>query len=311
MAALNPLGWWKLADSAGITTALDASGTAPTYGNNLTLTATLASTVGTASGTMAFTADGTTLTGCSAVAVSNNSATCSTSTLAAGSRNLVATFNSSDPNYANSTSSTLVQPIAGAATTTALTYGTSGGVSIYGQTASWNAAVSSTVSGTLSGTLTFSAGSTVLCTAVPLVSGTASCSSGVAPAGSPLVTAVFTSTASNYTGSTSNPLSQAVTTASTTSALTDSTGWTIPHSQPTTITDTVSPQYSGTPAGTATFYSGGVAITGCSSVTLTSGAAACTTSALATGTDSITATYTTGNSNFSGSSAPAHNLVVS
>ena len=60
-------------------------------------------------------------------------------------------------------------------------------------------------------------------------------------------------------------------------------------SQSVTFTATVSG--TGTPTGTATFFSNSTPIPGCGNVTLTGGVAACTTGILSAGSDSVTAQY--------------------
>jgi hypothetical protein len=76
-----------------------------------------------------------------------------------------------------------------------------------------------------------------------------------------------------------------------------------------TFTATVTPSGPPAPTGTVSFTSNGAAISGCSSVTLTSSVTAlCTTSALPVGTDTILATYS-GNASYSGSSGTLSQLV--
>ena len=76
-----------------------------------------------------------------------------------------------------------------------------------------------------------------------------------------------------------------------------------------TITATVGPPGPPTPTGTVDFTSNGTAISGCTSVLLSSSrTAVCTTSALALGTDAIVATYS-GDANYSGSSGGLSQIV--
>jgi hypothetical protein len=71
-----------------------------TAGQPITFTADVAP--GEAIGTVAFTADGSVITGCDAVPVSSGTASCSTSTLATGDHPIAATFTPDTPAYAAS-----------------------------------------------------------------------------------------------------------------------------------------------------------------------------------------------------------------
>ncbi len=76
-----------------------------------------------------------------------------------------------------------------------------------------------------------------------------------------------------------------------------------------TITATVGPPGPPLPTGTVGFTSNGVAIPGCTAVTLNSSrTAVCTTTGLAVGTDAIVATYS-GDSNYTGSSGMTSQIV--
>ena len=76
-----------------------------------------------------------------------------------------------------------------------------------------------------------------------------------------------------------------------------------------TITATVGPAGPPAPTGTVSFTSNGVAISGCTAVTLgSSRTAVCTTSTLAVGTDAVVATYS-GDANYSGSNGSLTQIV--
>ena len=95
------------------TTTLASSLNPSTVGANVTFTATVTGSVPT--GSVGFTADGSTLTGCGAVALPTGSAnaktaTCSSTSLAAGTHSIVATY-SGDSGNAGSTSSALSQVV--------------------------------------------------------------------------------------------------------------------------------------------------------------------------------------------------------
>jgi len=97
------------------------------------------------------------------------------------------------------------------ATTTQLAFWVSGGVSVFGQTASWVATVSSAVSGPFSGSVSFDdvRGGPV-CSGVLLSDGTAICSSSKLSVGNHSIIANFSPSEAGYAPSTSTPITQVV-----------------------------------------------------------------------------------------------------
>ncbi len=112
---------------------------------------------------------------------------------------------------------------------------------------------------------------------------------------------------SGFAGSTSNTVQQVVQLPGSTTTVSS-----IPNpsmgGELVTITATVGPSGPPVPTGTVGFTSNGAAISGCTAVTLDSGLAICTTSALAVGTDALVATYS-GDSNYSGSTGSVVQIV--
>jgi hypothetical protein len=90
------------------TTTLTSSLNPSIFGQAVTFTAMVSPSTGP-TGTLAFTADGATLSGCGAVTLASAQAQCSTSTLAVGTHVIVATY-SGDTNYSDS-SGTLSQAV--------------------------------------------------------------------------------------------------------------------------------------------------------------------------------------------------------
>jgi hypothetical protein len=130
-----------------------------------------------------------------------------------------------------------------------------------------------------------------------LSGGSASFTTATLKVGTTAVTAVYGGD-SNFAGSKSKALSQVVNKATTTTTLTSSLN---PSKlgQSVTFTATVTPQFSGTPTGTVTFYDGTTLL---KTVSLSGEAAKFTTSTLTSGVHTIAATYN-GSTSFTGSSA--------
>jgi len=284
------------------TTTLASSANPSTYGQAVTFTATVAPNDG--SGTVGFTANGSSISGCTAQTLSKPGsswqATCTTSTLPVGSITIVATY-SGDSAYGGSTSSNFTQTVNAITTTTTLA--SSANPSVYGQSVTFTATVSPDDGG---GSVAFKAnGSSITgCTAqsLSLVGGNyqATCTVASLAVGSNTITASYGGD-TNYAASTSSNLTQTVNKANTTTTL-----LTNPSSQlqglPVTLTANVAPVApgAGTPTGTVTFYNGATAL--CSNVALSSGTATCVTSSLPSGNDNLTATYS-GDTHFLGSTS--------
>jgi uncharacterized delta-60 repeat protein len=92
------------------TTALASSLNPSGKGQSVTFTATVTSTSGTPTGTVAFKDGGSTITDCGAKALSGGHATCTTASLASGKHDITAQY-SGDANFNSSNSSTLKQNV--------------------------------------------------------------------------------------------------------------------------------------------------------------------------------------------------------
>ena len=142
---------------AGTTTTVAASPSSPATGANVTLTATVAHSAGTAAptGTVTFTIDGTAE---SPVTLANGSATTTTSFSTGGAHTVIAAY-SGDTNYYASASATNTINVgaSGAAATTTTLVASPTTVALYGAM-TLTATVQSSTAGTLAGTVTFSMG---------------------------------------------------------------------------------------------------------------------------------------------------------
>jgi alpha-tubulin suppressor-like RCC1 family protein len=275
-----------------VTTTTAASSSNPsTVGNSVTYTATVAPTPD--GGTVAFTDNATTITGCGAVAVntSTGKATCTTSYSVVGSHVILARY-SADTNFAASNGS-LTQQVNAALTTTAVV--SSSNPSTVGNSVIYTATVAPTPDG---GTVAFTDNATTLtgCGAVAIdtSTGKASCTTSYSVVGSHSIVASFGGT-TNY-GASSGSLNQQVTATTRTTLASSSNPSTAGSS--VTYTATVAPA-----RGTVAFTDNGPPLTGCGAtvVNTITGNATCTTSYSAVGSHFITANYG-GDTNYDASS---------
>jgi outer membrane protein OmpA-like peptidoglycan-associated protein len=193
-------------------------------------------------------------------------------------------------------SSASVTPLVG--TTTSITSSTN--PSVYGQSVTFTAAVTTSGSGMPTGTVTFKDGSTPIGTAT-LSGGVATFTTSGLAAGTHTITATYGGDDS-FAGSTSTNTTQTVGQAVTTTSMTSSANPATPGQAVTfTATVTATPPGSGTPGGTVTFKDGATLL---AFAPLIGGVATFTTSSLGIGTHSITATFP-GNRTFAASTSDA------
>ncbi|HUH92770.1 MAG TPA: Ig-like domain repeat protein [Casimicrobiaceae bacterium] len=290
-------------NGTGSTTGIATSLTPSTVGTSVTLTGTVSGSSPT--GTINFKDGSSSISGCSAVALSGTgnirTAKCTTAALAVGTHSITAAY-SGDASNGASTSSALTQTVNKATSSTALA--SSANPSVAGASVTFTATVSGS---SPTGTVNFKDGSTSIagCSAASLAgtgnSRTATCATAALAAGGHNITAAYGGDASNG-ASTSNALSQTVNKAATTTALASS-------ANPSTVGSNVTFTASVTginPSGSVSFTDGGASMSGCSAVSLSGSgntrAAQCVTSGLAAGTHSIQASYGGDASNLASSS---------
>lgn len=283
----------QVVNGASTTAAVSSSANPSTFGQGVTLSATIQTAFGgSATGTITF-LDGTTSLG--TASVSSNGAQLSLSSLSAGSHSITAKYNG-DANFSASTSAAIAQTVSQASTTTAVA--SSLNPSTFGQTVTLTASVQSSSSGTPTGNVTFFDGATSLGSA-NLSGSWAQLILASLSLGSHSITAKYNGD-SNYTASTSAAVTQSVSQSGSSTALASNAN---PSSfgQAVTFTATVQPSYSGTPSGNVTFFDGGNSL---GSISLSGGSAQLTLANFSLGSHSITAQYS-GDSNFTAStSAP-------
>jgi hypothetical protein len=267
-------------NQAASSTSLVTSVTPSTFGQSVTLTATVASGVGTPTGTVTF-IDGAANLG-SGTVNAGGQATCTYSALTVGTHSLTAVY-SGDTNFVASTSNSLTQTVNQAASSTSLVSSVT--PSTFGQSVTFTATVASGV-GTPTGTVTFIDGAANLGSGTLNASGQATFASSALAVGTHSITAVYSGD-TNFVTSTSSSLTQTVNKTSSTTTLVSSVNPST-FSQSVTFTATVTSGV-GIPTGTVTFMDG-IANLGSETVNA-SGQATFVTSALAVGTHSITTGY--------------------
>jgi len=192
------------ANLVATTTTLAASPAgSSTFGNTIQLTATVAGSGGTPTGTVTFN-DGNSALG-SALLNSSGTAILSSSTLSATSHQLTATY-SGDSSYSGSTSTVLSYLVNKAGTTTSVS---SSSLTIsQGQSVTFTATVSSSTTGTPTGTVTFLDNGSSIGTA-SLNNGRATLATSTLSAGTHPITAQYNGD-SNFGGSTSPGINETV-----------------------------------------------------------------------------------------------------
>ena len=289
---------WVLALNA-TTNSLVSSLNPSTFGQSVTLTATVTSTGGgTPTGTVTFTADGSNVLG--TISLSGGQAALNTSALGTGSHSIVASY-VGDSTHQPSVSTALTQTVQMSGTTLGLASNIN--PSVYNQAVTFTALVTPKFGGSATGTVTFKDGANTLGTAA--VSGNlATMTVSTLAVGTHSITAAYSGD-SNFTGSSSGVVSQVVTKASTATVVASSLNPAFV-TQTITYTATVTSQYGGMVSGSVVFKSGGASL---GSATLVNGQASVNASFSTSGNRSITATYV-GDANNTGSTSPALKQVV-
>jgi Bacterial Ig-like domain (group 3)/Beta-propeller repeat len=284
------------------TTTLSSSPNPSTYGQAVTFTAVVTSSIGAPpDGEPVTFIEGTTTLGTGVLSGGSASFTTSALALLAGTHSIRAVYGG-DSKFLNSKSSAVSQVVGKATSTTTLT--SSRNPSSFGQWVTFTARVAPQFSGTPSGMVTFLNGATVLATKA-LSAGTAIFSTSKLPLGSNMITAVYGGD-SNFASSTSAPVNQVVLTATTTtlsSSLNPST-----YGQAVTFTAAVTSILGAPPDGETVKFMKGATVLGTGA--LSGGSASFTTSALPAGTNYIKAVYG-GDANFAASTSKAVSQIVS
>ncbi|HEY5170774.1 MAG TPA: Ig-like domain repeat protein [Acidimicrobiia bacterium] len=265
---------------------LSSSAKPAVSGQRVTLTAIVAASGATPSGTVVFKDGGTTLG--SGTLDGSGTATLTTSALAVGSHAITAGYGGA-VGFRASTSAALAEVVGRAATVTSI--GSSGSPSVFGRPVTFTASVSATApgAGTPTGTVVFKDGATTLATVALDGSANAAFTTSSLSIATHPITAVYGGD-TNFTGSMSNAVSQVANQIGTTTVIASSGSPSV-FGQAVTFTASVSvvAPGTGTPTGSIVFNDGATTL---ATVALDGSAnAAFMTSGLAVGSRTITATY--------------------
>ena len=267
------------------------SGTNPSaFGASVTFTATVTGPNGVTapSGSVSFSANGSTSL-CSGVTLSGGMAMCATSSLPTGTDTITATY-SGDTNYATNTGG--LPGGQGVGKLTPTVSASSSGPSIYGQTVTLSATIStaSMPAGNVAWTAAGNAIPTCGGTAVTVSNGmgTATCQTTALPVGTPAIVATYSGDTNNALAA-SPQFSQTVGKATPTVTVTSSTN---PSSLNASVTFTATVAATGSPASLASGMVTWSANTNCGTTNLNgAGITTCTTTILPTGMNTVTASY--------------------
>lgn len=287
------------------TTTLIAAPNPAITGQSVTLTGTVVpAPIGSSTGTVSF-YEGEALLGAGPVN-STGIATFITSSLPAGVLSLTAVY-SGNTGFAGSTSPSVHETLQ-ALTATALA--ATPNPAVAAQSVTFTATIVPAPTGSPAGTVSFYNGETLLGPDAVNSSGIATFATSNLSVASNSITAVYSGNA-GFAGSTSTAVIEIVT-ATGSSATTTKTGLMVSPNpvadgQPATLSATVMPAPTGTPAGIVSFYSG-TTLLGTGTLS-SSGVATLTSNSLVAGDNSITAVYP-GNAEFAASTSSAVAVVV-
>ncbi len=296
------------------TTTVASSANPSTQGQSVNLTASVTGSAPT--GTVGFSDGGSSLSGCTSVALSGSgntrTAVCATAALAVGVHSIVANYSGNASN-ASSSSTALSQSVKASTTTTLAS-------SQNPSTSGSNVTFTATINGSApTGSVAFTAdgGGISGCSSIALTgsgdSRTAACTTSALAVGTRSIIASYGGNSANGT-SASAALSQVVNVApppptTSTTALASSAN---PSTSGSSVTFTATVAGSA-PTGSVVFSADGAGIAGCAAVTLSgsgnSRTANCATSALAVGSRSIVASYGGNAGNTASASAPLAQVV--
>jgi len=304
--ASSHLGLVETLQQIGTQTTVGASSSTSTYGQSVTFTATVSptqSTTGNPTGTVTFSDNGSTQIGTVGVSTTAGvtTAALTISSLTAGSHSVSVTYNGDSTFSTSSSTTSAALSVAQATTTVGLA--STASPSVVGQTVTFTATISSSASGQ-TGTVQFADGGTPIGSG-SVSGGQATLQTSSLGLGTHPITAVYEGDTNFVGSSTTATLSQVVNPAVTSTAIiSDHNPGTVGQTITYTATVTVNSPGSGTPTGTVSFSDGGSPISTCQALSLPGTAplqVTCQQVYATNASHSITAVYSSGGSNFGGS----------
>jgi len=306
----------ELVTAASTTTALVSAPSPSAVNQSVAFTATVTPAFAGAAkptGSVVFVDTTTSTTLCTETLSNGIVPVCNKTFTSASSDSIVATYTSADTNFTGSVSNTDVQSVGAGAVSIVLTSLPS--PSFVNQPVTFTATISTNSGSTVpQGTMVYTdtSTSTTLCTVTLTVSGNVpACPAAFATAGTHNISAAFTSSNSNFSNGTSNLLSQPVTATSTATSLSS-----FPSAsgvnQSVAFTAVVTPGFGGTakPAGTVVFTDTSTSTNLCTKTLVAGVVPVCNFTFTSSGTNNVVATYTSADSNFTGSASGVDAQVV-
>jgi hypothetical protein len=186
---------------------MDSSSYTITAGQSVTFTVRLVGNGTAPTGTVAFTANGNAIAGCSTVTVSNSTALCTTNSLTMGSYQITGTY-SGDSVYSNGLAGPITETV-NAAPAMKLGIDSSQYTSVYGAAVTFTVTVTGGMNPT--GTFRFTDGSNTIagCGAVALANGTAACTTATLSRGKHQIRGWYSGDSNNGVG-VAGPITQRV-----------------------------------------------------------------------------------------------------
>lgn len=201
--------------TASVSSGMDSSMYTSSAGQAVTFTATFAGNSGTPTGTVHFKAESTSIAGCTAVAIANGKALCTTSSLTAGTYKITGLY-SGDATYGTGQAGPITQTVTGAAppppgTTTSFTIDSSKYTTTLGENVTFTVLVPNNLASAPTGTVKFTDNGNTMsaCSAVSLSGNVATCTTNTLTKGTHKIRGVYSGNGT-YSAGIAGPITQTV-----------------------------------------------------------------------------------------------------